>query len=103
MKLIDETAIDIKTADQKGRLLLGSRYAGKRFAVHESRDGDTILTPVLIVPESGYPLTSQGLAARFAELFSLTDNWDLHGSLAPTPAVIAYAREVLAVLHAAAL
>ena len=103
MKLTQDAFEDIKVADQKGRVLLGSRYAGKRFAVHEESDGSALLTPVLIVPEKDQPLTSQGLAASFAGLEALRDDWDGHGSPAPTLPLLAYARETLALLHAGAL
>ena len=102
MKLAQDVLEDIKVADQKGRVLLGSRYAGKRFAVREEPDGSALLTPVLIVPEKDQPLTYQRLAASFAALEGLRDDWDGHGSPAPAPPLLAYAREVVALLHAGA-
>ena len=39
----------------------------------------------------------------FAGLEKLQDNWDEHGSPAPLPTILAYAREVMALLHAGAL
>jgi hypothetical protein len=103
MKLIQDSLDDLKVADQKGRITLGSKYAGKRFSVREEADGTAILTPVLIVPEREKPLTSRRLAESFAALEALKDNWDGRGSPAPSPALIAYAREVLALMQAGAL
>jgi hypothetical protein len=39
----------IKTADAKGRITLGKRYAGQTFVVLE-RDGEVILAPVVTIP-----------------------------------------------------
>lgn len=103
MKLTPQLPQEIKIADQKGRITLGSRYAGKRFAVHEEADGTAILTPVLIVPEKDNPLTSRRLAECFASLETLTDNWDGRGSPAPSAKLIAAAQETLALLQAGAL
>jgi hypothetical protein len=103
MKLTQDTLEDVKVADQKGRVTLGSKYAGKRFAVREEADGTAILTPVLIVPEKERPLTLRDLAETFASLETLEANWDGRGSPAPSPALVAYAREVVALLQAGAL
>lgn len=103
MERIVEKAEALKIADRKGRITLGSRYAGKTFALREEADGTTVLTPVLIVPEKDRPLTSRRLTENFAALESLQENWDGHGSPAPAHALITYAREVLALFHAAAL
>jgi hypothetical protein len=94
---------ELKVADQKGRILLGSRYAGKRFALREEDDGTTVLTPVAIIPENEGVITSRRLAERFAALEKLNDNWDGNGSVAPAAAVIHNAREVMALLQASAL
>ncbi len=93
----------LKVADQKGRILLGSKYAGKHFAVREEADGTAVLIPVLIVPERDAPITSRRLNAIFAALEALRDNWDDNGSLAPLPECIAYAREAIALLQASTL
>lgn len=103
MKLQYDALTDLKVADDKGRILLGRRFAGKRFAVHEEPDGSALLIPVLVVPERDRPLTSRHLTDSFAEVEGLRDNWDGQGSVAPSAAVCGYAREVLAVLQAGAL
>lgn len=103
MKLKEGKPDTLKVADQKGRILLGSKYAGKRFAVREEPDGTAVLVPVLIVPERDAPVTSQRLDESFAALEVLKDNWDDNGSLAPVPECVAYAREALALLQAGAL
>ena len=103
MKLKLDALDEIKVADQKGRILLGSRYAGKRFALQKEPDGSALLVPVVIVPESDQPLTSRHLDEVFADLATLHDNWDGYGSPAPSAGILAYAREVVAVLQAAAL
>ena len=61
---------ELKVADQKGRILLGSHYAGKRFAIHEEADGTAVLTPVVIVAgsEADGVITARRLADRFAVL-----------------------------------
>jgi len=94
---------DLRVADQKGRITLGSKYAGKRFAVREEADGTAVLTPVVVTPDTEMPITSRRLAESFAALEMLIDNWDGRNSPAPAPVLIAYAREILAVLHAGAL
>ena len=103
MKLIQDAITGLKVADQKGRVLLGSRYAGKRFVIHEEADGTAILTPVLIVPEKDKPLTGRRLADQFAALETLPENWDGQNSPVPSATLIAYAREVVSLLHAGAL
>ncbi len=72
-------------------------------AVGEGAEGTTLLTPVPIVPEKERPLTSRRLAERFASLEALEDNWDGRGSPAPSLALIASSREVLALLQAGAV
>ena len=100
MKSAPPTRNDLKIADQKGRIALGSRHAGKRFSVREEEDGTTILTPVLVVPEKNYaPLLSM-LDESFAALESLTGNWDGRGSPAPSPTLVRHAREMLALMQA---
>jgi len=103
MKLMSDPLASLKVADQKGRILLGSRYAGKRFALFEEEDGTAILTPVIVVPEKEGMVTAGRLAERFAPLSHLQDNWDGYGSLSPSAPLIAYAREVMALLQASAL
>lgn len=103
MKLTRDTLEGLRTADQKGRITLGSKYAGKQFAVQEAEDGSAVLIPVLIVPENERPLTSNRLTETFAALETLQDDWDGYGSPAPAPSLLAEAREVLALLHAGAL
>lgn len=103
MRLTQNFADDLKVADNKGRVALGSKYAGKRFAVREEADGSTHLIPIIIVPEQDNLLTSRQLNETFAGLEALTDNWDGFGSPAPSSALITYAREVLALLQADAL
>ena len=103
MKLTLDTIDGLKVADQKGRITLGSKYAGKHFAVREGEDGTATLIPVLIVPEREQPLTSERLHRPFASLETLQDNWDGHGSPAPSKALLAEAREALALLHAGAM
>lgn len=94
---------ELKVADQKGRILLGNRYAGKRFTLREEEDGTTILTPVVVVSEAEGLITSRRLAERFATLDGLQDNWDGNGSPVPQPALVLFAREVMALLQASAL
>ena len=103
MKLASDSLDGLKVADQKGRITLGSKYAGKHFAIQEGGDGTATLIPVLVVPEREQPLTSGRLAEAFNALVSLSDNWDGHGSSAPSTALLAEAREALALLHAGAL
>ncbi len=103
MKLALDRLEGLKVADQKGRISLGSKYAGKHFAVREEADGTATLIPILIVPEREHPLTSGLLTETFHTLENMSDNWDGYGSPAPSPSLIAEAREVLALLHAGAL
>lgn len=103
MKTAEETFEDIKIADPKGRIGLGVRFAGQRFAVQRRPDGATILTPVVIIPETERPLTNRRLSEIFAPLASLNDDWDGRGSLAPIPTVLAFARETLVLLQAGGL
>lgn len=103
MKLGHDTLEDIRIADQKGRIVLGARFAGRRFAVEERPDGTAVLTPVVITPENQRPLTHYRLAESFAGVQGLKDNWDGRGSLAPSPETLAYAHEALALLQASAL
>ena len=100
MKAISAMQSELKIADQKGRITLGSRYAGRRFAVREDAKGTTVLTPVLVVPEkqSAPPVSPQ--EESFAALAALADNWDGRQSPAPAPALVHHAREVLALLQA---
>ena len=100
MRLALDSSDGLKVADQKGRIALGSRYAGKRFMVQEEEDGTATLIPVLVVPERDQPLTPGGLAATFHWLKTLQDNWDGNGSSAPAETLIAEAREAVALLHA---
>lgn len=103
MRLSQNFADDLKIADNKGRLTLGSKYAGKRFAVREEADGSTHLIPIIVVPEQDKFLTSRQLNESFAVLEALADNWDGYASPVPSPSLIAYAREVFALLQADAL
>src|SRR5437016_5543556 len=103
MKIAFDSLDGLKVADQKGRITLGSKYAGKHFAVREGEDGTATLIPVLLVPEWEHPLTSERLAETFEALQSLQDNWDGHGSPAPSEALLAEAKEALALLHAGAM
>jgi hypothetical protein len=103
MKLALDTMDGLKVADQKGRITLGSKYAGKHYAVREGEDGTTTLIPVLIVPEREQPLTAERFRQRFAALETLRDDWDGHGSPAPSNAVLTEAREAAALLHAGAV
>ena len=48
MKLALDHIEGLKVADQKGRITLGSKYAGKHFAVREEADGSATLIPVLL-------------------------------------------------------
>jgi hypothetical protein len=98
-----ESSPNVKIADQKGRITLGSKYAGKYFSVREDADGTAVLIPVEIVAQAGKPITSGLLAENFGWLESLEDDWDGHGSAAPSPEVIEYAREVFALIQASAL
>lgn len=103
MESLQDTGNDLKVADRKGRITLGSRYAGKHFSVREQSDGTALLVPVLIVPERDRPLTSHGLFQSFEWLEKLAPDWDGYGSLPPTPSMISAAREVLALFQASAL
>ncbi len=103
MKLAMDSMDGVKVADQKGRVALGSKFAGKHFIVREWEDGSATLIPILLVPEREQPLTSDSLAKTFHELEAMTDNWDGNGSPAPSRALIAEAREAMALLHAGAL
>ena len=40
----------LKAADSKGRLALGSQYAGKRFLIREE-SGRIIIEPAIVLPE----------------------------------------------------
>lgn len=93
----------VKVADQKGRVALGSKFAGKRFIVQELEDGSATLIPVLLIPEREQPLTSGSLAKTFHDLEVMTDNWDRNDSPAPSKALITEAREAMALLHAGTL
>ena len=103
MSIVSERGIDLKVADQKGRITLGSRYAGVYFALRTDNDGTTQLTPVRITSERDAPLTVESISERFRFLDNLSDNWDGNGSVAPSPATVAYARESFAVLQAGSL
>src|SRR5437660_1604252 len=87
---------DLRVADKKGRVALGSKHAGKRFAVREEADGTAILTPVLVIPAN---TGTQDLTS----LEGLQDDWDGRGSPAPSSSVIETAREVIAMLRAGAI
>ena len=103
MRLMPDSLEGLKVADQKGRVTLGSKYAGKHFTLREEKDGSATLIPVVVVPEREQPLTATGLTQSLAALGSLRDNWDGYGSPAPTAAMLLEAREALALLHAGAL
>lgn len=103
LKEARDTFEDVRTADGKGRVALGARFAGRRFAVREQPDGGALLTPVVITAESERPLTTRRLREAFAALENLPENWDGRGSVAPSPQTVAAAREALALLHAGAL
>lgn len=92
---------DIKTADQKGRVVLGSRYAGKRFAFEEQENGTAVLVPVVVVSESEQSLTSRYLTDQFAALRENRGGSD--DSPSPVPERIDQAKETLALLQASAL
>ncbi len=94
---------DVRTADNKGRIVLGARFAGRRFAVREQPDGSALLTPVVVTAETERPLTGRRLQEAFASLQGLSDDWDGRGSLAPSPAILDAAREALALLQSGAL
>ncbi len=100
MRLTVDLLDDLRVADRKGRVTLGSKYAGRRFSMREEPDGTAILTPVVVVSESEQPFVSRRVVEDFAALEALRDNWDGRGSIAPAPALIGQAREVLAMLHA---
>ena len=100
MKLLENGLDELRVADRKGRITLGSKYAGKRFALHEEADGSTVLTPVLVVPDNEQSLTSRRLTEIFEPLRGLIDNWDGRNSIAPSTELIDHAREALALLHA---
>lgn len=103
MKLAMDYLEGLKVADQKGRITLGSKYAGKHFVVREETDGTSTLIPILVIPEREQPLTSGLLTRTFTVLENLGDNWDGNGSPAPSKAFLAEAKEVLALIHAGAL
>ena len=103
MKLVLDSPDELKVVDPKGRITLGSKYAGKRFAIREGENGTTTLIPVLVLPEWEQPLTLGRLAETFTALETLQDNWDGNGSVAPSSYLLTEAREVLALLHAGAL
>jgi biotin operon repressor len=103
MKLTVDHLEGLKVADQKGRITLGSKYAGKHFVVREETDGTSTLIPILVVPEREQPLTSKLLTETFTSLEKLGDNWDGNGSPAPSKALLTEAKEALALMHAGAL
>ena len=103
MKTAPEAFTDLKIADSKGRVALGSRFARHRFALREQTDGSVLLVPVVVTPESRQPLTRQRLDESLAFLNELKENWDGRGSAAPVPETVAFAREALALLQAGAL
>jgi hypothetical protein len=92
-----------RVADSKGRIALGARYAGKRFALTEEPSGTAVLTPAVVVPEHESPVSAATLDRQLAAVESLFDDWDGHGSLAPDRETIAHARQVLALLQASAV
>ena len=101
--MITDSLESLKVADQKGRVTLGSKYAGKHFALREEQDGSATLIPVRLVPEREQPLTAAGLSEALESLSGLRDNWDGQASLAPNQLMLTEAREALALLHAGAL
>jgi hypothetical protein len=103
LKSAGDAFADVRTADNKGRITLGAHFAGRRFAVREQADGSALLTPVMITAETERPLTSRGLQKAFASLEGMINDWDGRGSLAPTPVMLAAAREALALLQSGAL
>jgi hypothetical protein len=103
MKLALEGLDGLKVVDQKGRIALGSKYAGKRFVVREEKDGTATLIPIVLLPEREHPLTPGLLTETFTALELMQDNWDGHGSQAPSTPLIMEAREALALLHAGAM
>lgn len=103
MKLLSDLDHELRIADQKGRIALGRKYAGKRFIMREKPDGSAVLTPVMIVPEGDESLSGTSIDEAFATVGSLHENWDGHASLAPSEDVVRSARETYALLKAAAL
>ena len=100
---ITEQTLEIKNVDSKGRISLGSSHAGKRYAVSEQPDGSTLLTPVIVMPETTAHVTQDRISALLAPIENLKTNWDGNGSLAPKPAMLQYAREFLGILTGAAV
>lgn len=41
----------VKVADSKGRIALGSKYAGKTFIVVSKKTGEIVIQPAVVVPE----------------------------------------------------
>lgn len=103
MKPAPDAFDDLRTADNKGRIALGARFAGRRFALREQPDGSALLTPVVVTAETERPLTGRRLQEAFAFLEGIQDDWDGRGSPAPTPETIAGAGEALALLQSGAL
>lgn len=100
---ITEQNLEIKNVDSKGRISLGSSHAGKRYAVSLQPDGSTLLTPVIVMPETTAHVTQDRIIALLAPIEDLQTNWDGNGSLAPKPAMLQYAREFLGILTGAAI
>ena len=100
---ITEQNLEIKNVDSKGRISLGSSHAGKRYAVSEQPDGSTLLTPVIVMPETTAHVTQDRISALLAPIENLQTNWDGNGSLAPKQATLQHAREFLGILTGAAV
>jgi len=100
---ITEQTLEIKNVDSKGRISLGSSHAGKRYAVSAHPDGTTVLTPVIVLPESTAHITQDKIGALLAPIEQLEVNWDGNGSPAPKPETLQYAREFLGMLTGAAV
>ena len=100
---ITEQNLEIKNVDSKGRISLGSSHAGKRYTVSEQPDGSTLLTPIILMPETTAHVTQDRISALLAPIENLKINWDGNGSLTPKPAMLQYAREFLGILTGAAV
>jgi hypothetical protein len=43
--------LNVKNADSKGRITLGSRFANRTVIVEETADGDVLIRPAKVIPE----------------------------------------------------
>ena len=76
-------------ADEKGRVLLGRDFSGKRYRISISANGEILLTPVVLMPErdvwlyknpEALAMFHQGLAEAAASKVTAGEDFSRHAS-----------------------